>query len=177
MTGIAFLELYRNTRDSDPEAAKIHKAKATEYIQKGPPLAGKQKVMAQQLPFDIYIVAKVQKWTERADTWKIDLVDAIGASPYVEMMFFWNGIKKCGPVELQKTIDLLEWSRTSQPEKFSEDLDEKSIVTLLKATVLRNMDKFVESKDILQKDILSHEKFVPSFLAPTVLNDPHTSCA
>lgn len=86
MAGSSYLELYRNLRDSDPSAAKRWKDKATEYIRKGPPLAGRQKVMSKQLPFDVYIARKVQKWEERAKAWKVDLVDAIGTSPLAEMM-------------------------------------------------------------------------------------------
>jgi hypothetical protein len=86
MSGSAYLELYRNLRISDPTAAKVWKEKATEYIRKGPPLAGRQKVMSKQLPFDVYIARKVQKWEERAKAWGVDLVDAIGTSPMAEMI-------------------------------------------------------------------------------------------
>ena len=86
MTGSSYLELYRNLRESNPEAAKGYKKKATEYIRKGPPLAGRQKVMSKQLPFDVYITRKVQKWEERAKAWNVDLVDIIGTSPLAEMM-------------------------------------------------------------------------------------------
>lgn len=86
MTGAAYVELYRNLRGSDPTAAKSFKHKATEYIRKGPPLAGRQKVMSKELPFDIFVVRKVKKWEERAKLWGVDLVDAVGASPLNEMM-------------------------------------------------------------------------------------------
>ena len=86
MSGASYLELYRNFRESDPAAAKQWKDKAAEYIRKGPPLAGRQKIMSKPLPFDVYITRKVQKWEERAKAWKVDLVDAIGTSPLAEMM-------------------------------------------------------------------------------------------
>jgi hypothetical protein len=86
MAGSAYLELYRNLRESDPAAAEGYKKKATEYIRKGPPLAGRQKVMSKQLPFDVYITRKVQKWEEKAKSWGVDLVDAIGTSPCAEMI-------------------------------------------------------------------------------------------
>jgi hypothetical protein len=85
MTGGAYLELYRNSRESDPTTAKSYKDKATEYIRKGPPLAGRQKVMSKELPFDVFIVRKVKKWEERAKIWGVDLIDAIGVSPLSEM--------------------------------------------------------------------------------------------
>jgi hypothetical protein len=86
MTGACNVELYRNLRDSDPAGAQSYKDKATEYIRKGPPLAGRQKVMSRELPFDVFIVRKVKKWEERAKAWNVDLVDAIGVSPLNEMM-------------------------------------------------------------------------------------------
>lgn len=49
-------------------------------------MAGRQKVMSRELPFDIFIVRKVKKWEERAKSWGVDLVDAIGVSPLNEMM-------------------------------------------------------------------------------------------
>lgn len=85
MTGISYVELYRNLRDSDPAGAQVYKNKATEYIRKGPPLAGRQKVMSKELPFDVFVVRKVKKWEERAKSWSVDLVDAIGVSPLSEM--------------------------------------------------------------------------------------------
>lgn len=158
ITGAAYLELYRNLRDTDPTAAKVWKDKATEYIQKGPPLAGRQKVMSKQLPFDIYIVRKVSKWEERAAGWNVDLVDAIGVSPLSEMIYFWGGAKKQGAVQLQKTLDLLDWSRTGQPEKQKLDLDETAIHSLLKSCLARNLGKLDEAKEILQTEVLCHER-------------------
>lgn len=88
MTGAAYLELYRNLRESDPTGAENFKDKAIEYFRKGPPLAGRQKVMSKALPFDVYIVRKVKKWEERAKAWGVDLVDAVGVSPLTEMIYF-----------------------------------------------------------------------------------------
>lgn len=158
LTGSCFLELYRNLRQSDPVAAKSYKHKSIEYIRKGPPLAGRQKVMSKELPFDIYIVRKVKKWEERAKDWNVDLVDAIGVSPLAEMIYLWNGVKKQSTEELQKNLDILQWERTSHLEKFKTDLDEVAIYALLEACVLRNMHKYDESRAILKKEILSHSK-------------------
>jgi hypothetical protein len=86
MTGSAYLELYRDARNTDPEKAETYKKLAAEFIRKGPPLAGRQKVMNRELPFDVYIVRKVKKWEERAKFWGVDLVDAIGTSPLAEQI-------------------------------------------------------------------------------------------
>ena len=158
LTGASYLELYRNLRESDPAAAKEYKTKATEYIRKGPPLAGRQKVMSKELPFDIYITRKVKKWEERASSWGVDLVDAIGVSPLAEMMYFWNGLKKCNEEQLQMTLDILEWTRTSEPEKHKADLDETATHALLRAAVLRNMKQYSTARQVLKTEILSHDR-------------------
>ncbi|KAF5869891.1 putative mitochondrial outer membrane protein iml2 protein [Botrytis fragariae] len=158
MAGASYVELYRNTRVSDPTAAKIHKKKATEFLMKAPPLAGKQKVMAKQLPFDIYIVSKVGKWEQRAKTWNVDLIDAIGPSPFVEMIYFWNGVKKSGNVELQKCLDLLEETRMTCAEKCNEDEDDGAIHLLLRGCVMRNMGRYEEARKILTGGIVDSER-------------------
>lgn len=157
-SGASYLELYRNTRNSDPAAAEVYKTKAREYIRKGPPLAGRQKVMSKELPFDVYITRKVKKWEERANSWGVDLVDAIGVSPLAEMMYFWNGLKKFNADQLQKTLDILDWSRTSEPEKFKSDLDERAPHALLRAAVLRNMKQYKQAREVLKTEILKHDR-------------------
>lgn len=179
LTGVAYLELHRNTRQSDPTAAQGFKEKATEYLRKAPSMAGsestslspflpsrtdtdlqEQKIMAQQLPFDMYITRKVQKWEERVKAWKVDLVDAIGVSPLTEMVYFWGGVKKQDTAQLQQSLDCLSWSRTSHPEKFETDLDETAIHAVLRACIARNMGKYAEARAVLETEVLSHDKYV-----------------
>jgi len=158
LTGVAYLEIFRNLRQSDPTAAAQYRGKATEYIRKGPPLAGRQKVMSKQLPFDMYIVRKVAKWEERVKDWKVDLVDTIGVSPLAEMIYFWGGPKKQDTALLQKTLDILKWERVSNPEKFKEDLDETAIHAVLRASALRNLGRYDESRELLTSQVLNHDK-------------------
>jgi hypothetical protein len=158
LAGVSYVELYRNIRESDPAAAKVYKAKATEQIRKGPPLAGRQKVMSKELPFDIYIVRKVKKWEERSTSWGVDLVDAIGVSPLSEMIYLWNGLKKCNEEQLQTTLDILEWSRTGEPQRHQADLYERATQALLRAVVLRNMKQLSLARELLETEILNHER-------------------
>jgi hypothetical protein len=158
MTGGAYLELYRNLKQSDPKAAGVYKEKATEYFRKGPPMAGRQKVMSKQLPFDVYITRKVQKWEERAKAWDVDLVDAVGVSPLAEMVYLWGGAKKQNPAELQKSLDILQWERASHPEKLKDDLDETGIQAVLRAAFLKNMGRYDEARDLLKTQVLNHDR-------------------
>ncbi|CZS90296.1 hypothetical protein WAI453_004236 [Rhynchosporium graminicola] len=158
LTGAAYIESYRNVRNSDHAAAKIFKEKATEFIRKAPTMAGKQKVMAQPLPFDLYIVRKVQKWEDRSKAWKADLVDVIGASPLTEMVYFWGGMKKQNDSQLQQSLNCLAWERTTYAEKFKEDLDEVAIQSVLKSALLRNLGRYGEARVILEDEVLGHDK-------------------
>ncbi|KAK2626572.1 hypothetical protein QTJ16_003747 [Diplocarpon rosae] len=158
LTGAAYLESYRNTRTIDPTLAEGYKEKATEFLRKAPTMAGKQKVMAQQLPFDLYITRKVQKWEERVKAWKVEFVEAIGVSPLTEMVYFWGGMKKQDIVQLQKSMDCLSWTRTSHAEKFEGDLDETAIHAVLRACILRNLGKFAEAREVLETEVLNHDK-------------------
>ncbi|PQE06328.1 hypothetical protein CJF32_00002034 [Rutstroemia sp. NJR-2017a WRK4] len=158
LTGCSYLELYRDNRLTDPKASQGYKEKAAEHLLKAPPLAGKQKVMAKQLPFDIYIVSKVAKWEARAKAWGVDLVDAIGPSPYVEMIYFWNGVKKSAAEQLERSMVCLQDDRMTYPEKCNEDEDDRAITYLLRACMLRNMGKWAESRIILKEELIDSER-------------------
>jgi hypothetical protein len=62
------------------------------------------------------------------------------------------------PEQLQKTLDILEWSRTSYPEKHKADLDERAVCSLLRASLFRSLGKFDEAHKILKTEILNHDK-------------------
>lgn len=70
-------------------------------------------------------------------------------------------MKKQSLDELQKSLDILRWERTSHGDKHQADLDELAIHSLLRACVMRNMQKYAEAAQILKTDLLSHEKYIP----------------
>lgn len=154
----AELELYRRLRISDPTRAQACKVKAEDLFRRAPGLAGKKKFMARQLPFDIYVARKVQKWEERAKEWKMDLVDVIGVSPHEEMVYLWNGYKRMPAFDLETSLHNLEWSHATHPEKFVTDLEEQGLCSLMKATAYRNLGKFAEAKELLQRDLTSKDR-------------------
>lgn len=158
IAGAAQLELYRDLRLSNPDGAKVHKDKATDFLIKAPTHSGKKKFMAKQLPFDMFVIRKVQKWEERAKEWGVDLVDAIGVSPLEEMLYLWNGSKRMNPEELEITLANLEWNRATHPEKHTTNLDETALHALLTATILRCQEKFDEARNLLTTEILVHDK-------------------
>ncbi|KAL6703188.1 Mitochondrial outer membrane protein iml2 [Coniothyrium glycines] len=157
----AQVEQYRRHKTTDPAAAKVYADKAEEFFKNVPPNLGKKKFMARQLPFDVYVGRKLQKWEARATEFGCPLIDAIGVSPMEEMIYFWNGHKRMREDHLQTALENLVWSESSaNPYWEKEDIDEKSILALLRAVVLRNLNKTGEAKELLATEILPHDKLL-----------------
>lgn len=157
--GASFVELYRRNKSTDPSAARTYAVKAESFFKLVIPNTGKKKFMARQLPFDIFVIRKIQKWEARAKDWNCDFVDAIGVSPLEEMIYFWNGYKRMRDDHLQVSLDNLAWSESSaNPHWEKEGLDERSILVILRAATLRNMNRTAEAKQLLEKDILPVDK-------------------
>lgn len=153
--GAAYLELYRQNKTKDPEAAAIYAAQTREFFDKVLPNIGKKKFMGRQLPFDIVVNRKISKWQARAKEWDCDFLDAIGVSPLEEMIYFWNGHKRCRIDHLETSLQNLAWSESAEnPYWEKESIDEKSILALLRAAALRNMNHTAEAKAILEQEII-----------------------
>ncbi|CEF78888.1 hypothetical protein FGSG_03979 [Fusarium graminearum PH-1] len=170
MAGIASVELYRDAAAAGAEdEARRQKVKAEEYLRKAPGVAGKKRFMARQLPFEVFVQRKIQKWEDRAKSLSVDLADAIGASPAAEMSYMWNTIKRMGPAELEKAVGGMSWDRcTAKPEvveKIKAEIDEMGSWALITASLYRNQKKFVESRELLETHVLKHDRF--SFKGPT----------
>jgi Protein of unknown function (DUF3808) len=114
--------------------------------------------MARQ-SFDIYVTRKVAKWEARAKEWKVDLVDAVGVDPLEEMIFFWNGYNRMTAEQLQESLRRLAWSESEANKSWDrEGLDEKAILFVLRAAVLRFLREHKEAKEILETQIFAHDK-------------------
>ncbi|KAF2856157.1 hypothetical protein T440DRAFT_384667 [Plenodomus tracheiphilus IPT5] len=153
--GASYVEIYRRNKISDPEVAKTAAVRAETFLQLVVPNTGKKKFMARQLPFDVFVIRKIQKWEARAKEWKCDFVDAIGVSPLEEMIYFWNGYKRMRVDHLEVSLQNLAWSESAaNPFWEKENLDERAILTVLRAATLRNMGRTAEAKALLEKEIL-----------------------
>lgn len=160
VAGSSHLTLYRKTIQKDPQQAAEHAKKATEYFRGAPPLAGKKRFMARQLPFDVFVSRKVAKWEARAKEWKVPLVDAVGVDPVEEMIFFWNGHSRMTHEQLETSLTNLAWSESEANKETwaREGLEEKAILNLLRAAVLRSLRRHHDAKDLLHTHILNHDK-------------------
>lgn len=157
--GACHVELYRRDKAVNPDAAKIHAAKAVEHFQRVAPNTGKKAFMGRQLPFDVFVKRKLAKWEQRAKEWKCDFIDAIGVSPIEEIIYFWNGYKRMRDDHLDTSLASLAWSESTENSYWAkESLDEKGILALLRAACLRSKGATAEAKEVLQKEIIGHDK-------------------
>jgi len=165
LAGAAELEMYRNiyhsTTEKNESDMRNHKKKAEEFFRKAPTVAGKKRFMSKPLPFEQFVLRKLQKWEERATALGVDLADAAGVSPAFEMTYLWNGTKKMRRTELDKAEALLSWKRlTVSPEaaaKIEAEVDEKALQHVCLAAVYRNQEKLTEATAVL-KDVLAINK-------------------
>ncbi|KAL9579083.1 MAG: hypothetical protein Q9212_005319 [Teloschistes hypoglaucus] len=164
IAGAAYVELYRQcilSPSSDEKKKKEYAAKATECLQLAPKHAGKKKFMARQLPFDVMVTRKIQKWEARAREWGIAFVDAVGVSPLEEMVFFWNGFKRMNPSQLERSLENLSWSDRSEANKKNwqiEEKDERAVLAVLRGATLRNLGRWDAAIKVLKEGVLGVEK-------------------
>lgn len=160
IAGAAHVELYRHYKTTSPRAAAIHAQKANDFLRTAPKHAGKKKFMARQLPFDVFVTRKLNKWEQRAQEWKVSLIDAVGVSPIEEMIFLWNGYKRMNVAQLQASMAALAWSETPtlNPTWSRESHDEHAILSLLRGGTLRNLGQWDQAAAALQSGVLSIDK-------------------
>ncbi|KAJ1334142.1 Iml2/Tetratricopeptide repeat protein 39 [Microdochium nivale] len=165
LAGAAELELYRDavhsTTENNESEIRLHKKKAEEYFRKAPTVAGKKRFMSKPLPFEQFVLRKLQKWEERATDLGVDFIDAAGVSPAFEMTYLWNGTKKMQRPELDRAEQLLSWQRLTVPAvaaaKIQCEIDEGALHKVCLSAVYRNQERIVEATDIL-KDVLAINK-------------------
>lgn len=158
IAGSAHLSLYRQHKLTSPTTAATHATKATTYLRQVPSHTGKKRFMARQLPFDVFVTRKVQKWEARATEWKTPFIDAVGVSPVEEMIFFWNGYKRMDQSQLEISLQRLSWSDYSNPNWSREGADEHAILSALRGATYRNLARWDEAKEVLRSGVLGVDR-------------------
>ena len=166
IAGTAHVELYRRAlATSDEKAAGTHAREATKLLQSARQHAGKKKFMARQLPFDVFVVHKLDKWTARAQQLDVPFVDAIAVSPLEEMLFFWSGHKKMDAAQLDASLAALAWGTGDADGtageargQADEPPDERAIRAVLRAATLRAQRRHEAAAALLQAEVLSLDR-------------------
>ncbi|ODA77292.1 hypothetical protein RJ55_06919 [Drechmeria coniospora] len=166
MAGCASLELYRDAvAAGDEEGARRRKAEAEASLRKGPQVAGKKRLMARQLPIETFVQRKVVKWEGQAKAWGVDLADAIGASPALEMCYMWNGPKRMGDDDLARGVKNLAWTRCTAPadvldERISRDGVEVAVWAVSMSGMLRAQGKLDEARRVIEEHVMIHDRAI-----------------
>jgi hypothetical protein len=163
MAGCASLELYRDARRAgDADEARRQKKTAVGYLRKAPTVAGKKKFMAGKLPFELFLQRKLQRWEERAAQLGIEMADAVGASPALELCYMWNGFKKMGVAELQASAENLSWDRCTCDkavvDKMKAEGDEMGAWAVCMAAIRRSQGRYEEAKEVLREHAMKHDR-------------------
>ncbi|KAH7310644.1 hypothetical protein B0I35DRAFT_463246 [Stachybotrys elegans] len=165
LVACAAIELYRDAHHAgDAAAAEQHKAQAVEYLTKVSAVAGKKRMRGKQLPFERFAQRKVDKWEARAKALGVDLVDAVGVSPAVEMSFLWNGQKRMAEEELEKALTSVRWERCTVGgelvDKMKEEKDEVAVWAICNSVMLSRLGRMGEARSMLEDHVLCHDKSV-----------------
>jgi hypothetical protein len=115
--------------------------------------------MARQMPFDVFVGRKVQKWEQRAAENSLDVVDAAGVSPVVEMIYFWNGFKRMQPPHLEVSLKKLDWSKDHAKIPWDKDTeDERAIYAVLRGVALRNLGRTEEARSLFKAHVIEKDR-------------------
>lgn len=170
MAGCASLELYRDAHHAGDETeARKHKTKTQECFRKAPQVSGKQRLMARQLPLETFLQRKVQKWEEQAKNFNVDLADAIGTSPAMEICYMWNGQKRMSDKLFELAISHLDWGRCTADadvvSKLKLEKDDVAVWAIGMAAVLQGQGKMDEAVKMLEDNVLVHDRYVSFFFS------------
>ncbi|KAB5577824.1 hypothetical protein GE09DRAFT_532767 [Coniochaeta sp. 2T2.1] len=167
MIGCAELEMYRDAwhraaklaqESSEREVVEVemrrHKKAAEENFRKAPTVAGRKKFLAKQMPFELFVIRKLQKWEERAARLGLELADAPVVSPALEMVYLYSGSKRMTDELLERArgymkLDRCTMTREQREKALAEERDEGAIWAVGEAALLRSLGRTREAREVL----------------------------
>ncbi|KAJ9148975.1 hypothetical protein NKR23_g4730 [Pleurostoma richardsiae] len=149
-------DLQKRERSALEAEARRAKKAAEEFLRKAPACAGRKRFMAKQMPFEVFVLRKVAKLEERARALGVDLADAAGLSPVLEMTYLWNGGRRMGPDLLESALGLASWERCTAGSKAVAGIrdgekDEVAVKVVCEASLLRGLGRTKEAREKLEE--------------------------
>lgn len=160
----------------DENAAKHHAAEAKRLLDKVPGLAGKRRMFARTLPFDVFVLRKLNKWNARAKERACDMVDAVGVSPIEEIIFLFGAYARMPARHLSfsltrlaftdgderylptaAALGLADSSASVLPQKDPYPklpVDELSSLAVLRSAVLRRLGRHADARSELRVHVI-----------------------
>lgn len=76
------------------------------------------------------------------------------------MIYLWNGYKRMNDAQLATSMAALDWSPDTSANRtwHRESLDERAILAVLRAAVLRNARRHDDARAVLKKEIIAHDR-------------------
>lgn len=130
---------------------------AEDQMKKAPTFVGKKKMMGKQLPFDVFVQRKINKYEANSKAWGCSFLEAVGVPPIEESIFLWNGYKKMNEAQLRKSLQNIQRAQQS-PHWDKHGVDEKAVAAVLTANVYRNLRQHDEAQAILENSVFVHDK-------------------
>lgn len=162
LAGCAEVELYRDAVHSErPDEAQGRKKSAEKLFAKAPAVSGKRKLLAKQLPFEVFVLRKLKKWEARAQEMGESIVDVVGASPAQEMVYLWNGGRRLDREQAERALGYLGWERCTvrgeKLERIKGIADEEGVRGVCRASLLRVLGRVEEARGELE-GVLEHDR-------------------
>ena len=110
LSAMCKVEIYRAHKVDNSEKAQIAKEEAGKLLEMAPSHLAKKKILSKPMPFDKFVLRKINQWKEVAAASRIHIVDAIGTSPIHEIVYFWNGYRHMPRDDLELALKLLGYT-------------------------------------------------------------------
>lgn len=146
MAGACQLELYRE--DPESPAGLECKERVAKFLYEARRAIGKKKFLARTMPFDQFVIRKVEEIEKRAQSLHLHIADAVGTSLLFEAMYFWGGHSRMPQPLVAKSIKALDYSRTG---KFNEPEPEMFTRKLMSAIYMRYNNQVEEGSKLLDE--------------------------